>query len=300
MKNTPQSSRKPNSFTHFIGIDWSGAKGKRHKGIAIAVCEAGNGSPTVVNPPSGEKYWSRSEIADWIRAGCGLGSDAKVLMGIDAAFGVPFCDEGCYFPGREFPDTASELWREIASHCIDEVDLFSGAFVDQFSEYFQQHGGRKGKRYNRRMRRTEAICIETGAGPCESVFNLVGASQVGKSALSTMHMLHLLKGTAEIAIWPFGLPDEASICLVEIYAALFAKLGGHKGKMRSLDELNSVLSKLNSQSYCGDLPKKIDDVTDALVTSVGLRFIAEEQRYWNPTELSPEARKTEGWIFGID
>ncbi|UTW56978.1 hypothetical protein KFE96_08855 [Kordiimonas sp. SCSIO 12603] len=295
----PQSLRKINSFTHFIGIDWSGAKGKRHKGIAIAICETGDSAPAIVEPSFGERYWSRKEITDWIKAGCGLPTEAKILIGIDAAFGMPFDDENAYFPGRKFPETVPELWQEIASCCVEEVDLFSGAFVEEYSEYFQQHGGRKGKCYSRRMRRTESICIETGAGPCESVFNLIGASQVGKSALSTMHMLHLLQECSDTAVWPFDEPNTARICLVEIYAALFAKLGGHKGKMRSSRELNIALQGLNSKAYQGELPKKIDDVTDALVTSAGLRDIANSKQYWQPAYLVPKIRKTEGWIFGI-
>ena len=31
-------------FERFAAIDWSGAKGKRHKGIAVAVCAAGDNS----------------------------------------------------------------------------------------------------------------------------------------------------------------------------------------------------------------------------------------------------------------
>ena len=30
-------------FRHFAAIDWSGAAGERHKGIAVAICPAGGG-----------------------------------------------------------------------------------------------------------------------------------------------------------------------------------------------------------------------------------------------------------------
>ncbi len=297
----PQPQKNNPHFTHFIGIDWSGAKGSRHKGLVVAICEAGNKTPSLVAPVSGHASWSRQELADWIKGGCGLECESKALIGIDAAFSIPFMDAGAYFPESEFVrTTAQDLWREIAETSQYEVDLFAGDFINRFAQHFQQVGGMKGKQYKRRMRHTETICIETGAGPCESIFNLVGASQVGKSALSTMNMLQQLRSNEDIIIWPFAAPDTGSLCLVEIYAALFAKLGGHKGKMKDSDTLNRVLQNLGSKPYLEKLPRKADDVTDALVTAGGLRKIANERKYWKPKELSSMVRRTEGWIFGIE
>ena len=44
-------------FERFAAIDWSGAKGKRHKGIAIAVAEAGDKAPRLIERT---QVWSRS------------------------------------------------------------------------------------------------------------------------------------------------------------------------------------------------------------------------------------------------
>ncbi|MBL4837674.1 MAG: hypothetical protein JKY34_08845, partial [Kordiimonadaceae bacterium] len=63
-------------FTHFVGIDWSGARGKRHAGLSVALCDAGKGHIKLVLPPDGKKRWSREGIADWIASGCGLPEDA--------------------------------------------------------------------------------------------------------------------------------------------------------------------------------------------------------------------------------
>ena len=52
-------------FTRFAAIDWSGAKGTRHPGIAVALCEAGDAAPRLVPPPS--RAWSRHEVLDWVR-----------------------------------------------------------------------------------------------------------------------------------------------------------------------------------------------------------------------------------------
>jgi hypothetical protein len=40
-------------FTRFACADWSGAKGSRHPGIALAVCEVGNEAPRLVPAPFG-------------------------------------------------------------------------------------------------------------------------------------------------------------------------------------------------------------------------------------------------------
>ena len=35
-------------FVSYVAIDWSGAKGRRHKGIAVAICDAGDAAPRLV------------------------------------------------------------------------------------------------------------------------------------------------------------------------------------------------------------------------------------------------------------
>ncbi len=291
-------------FTHFIGIDWSGAKySKRNKvpNIEIAVCMMGDNTPELVTPPLGDKNWSRREVSDWIAGGLGLDDSARALIGIDAAFGFPNLDKGRYFPGtKTVVADVKSLWALIAKVCSGAEDYFGGPFADEYADHFQQIGGRKGKHYERRMRLTEALCIERKIGPCESVFNLVGASQVGKSAISTICMLHDLNVCPDVSIWPFDETENTNICLVEIYAALFAKLGGHKGKVRDIDTLNTVLKGLWAKPYYTRNFTLNDNQTDAMITSAGLRYISDKQEYWHPLKLSPTVRATEGWIFGIE
>ena len=43
------------AFDQYVGIDWSGAVG-RYDGIAIAVCDAGDGTPSLVPPPGGRRW----------------------------------------------------------------------------------------------------------------------------------------------------------------------------------------------------------------------------------------------------
>jgi hypothetical protein len=53
-------------FARFAAIDWSGAKGARHKGIAVAICGIGQDAPELVEAPGG--IWSRQAVADWLIA----------------------------------------------------------------------------------------------------------------------------------------------------------------------------------------------------------------------------------------
>lgn len=286
-------------FTHFIGIDWSGAKGRRHPGLAVAVADRAGAAAKVVAPPSGGRSWSRQEIADWIAGGMALPRDARALVGIDSAFSLPFVDKNSFLPGADLPDSAQTLWPFVDHACRDADDLFAGPFVDTHKDHYHRTGA-KGARYERRLRATEVQAINSGAGPCESVFHLIGPSQVGLSGLSTVRMLAQLGRLSDLSVWPYE-PPEASIVLVEIYAAAFAKLGGHRGKIRDLDDLNTVLSALGVQPMAAmpDTARGGEHAADAIVTAAGLRAIAHERKYWHPDGLSTKVRRTEGWIFGI-
>lgn len=298
-------------FSHFIGIDWTGAAGKRHPGLKIAICEVGDGAPRLVSPPDGSRHWARQQCAHWISNGFDLPADASCLVGIDAAFGYPFAEAGGYLRGDSKAQSAPELWAEIANTCTGSEDLFGGPFVERHERHYRYQRYNADRRafdtivdkefFEPLLRVPEQICIEKKYGPCESVFNLIGASQVGKSALSTMNMLQQLAGHPDIAIWPFEEDNEAPTVLVEIYAAIFSKLGGGKGKVRDIEALNQTLAGLGSLPYQADLPtgSTVDDVTDAIMTAAGLRAIAHERKYWHPEMLSPMVRSTEGWIFGI-
>ncbi|WP_417463315.1 hypothetical protein [Kordiimonas sp.] len=290
-------------FTQFIGIDWTGAKGSRHSGLAVASCIPGDGAPVRVKPPSGKRRWSRHELASWLAGGIGRRAGERVLVGIDSSFGMPFVDEGAYLPANDSStacgDDVADLWRAVANHAPEVADFYAGAFVEQYADHYLR-GAVRGPLYRRRMRVAEILAVATGAGPCESAFHLVGPSQVGLSGLSTMAMLHHIKDHSHIAIWPFDNCATAPVVVVEIYAALFAALGGHRGKIRDAAALKSILLNLQT-SRMPRLGLDFDDhIADACVTAAALRLIGLERKYWNPLSLSAKVRRTEGWIFGVE
>jgi len=286
------------TFTHFVGIDWSGAKGSRHPGIAVAVCGEGNAAPNLIGPPSGRVVWSRQECVDWIAGGCGLPNGAQGLVGMDSAFSMPFMDKGFYLNDELSAQHALELWQEVESICQHDTDLYGGAFVEAYQDHYLQTGTR-GAHYQRRMRVTETCAVDSGAGPCESVFHLIGPSQVGLAGLSTVRMLAQISVNSSIAVWPYDEGATASIVLAEIYAAAFAALGGHRGKVRDRTSLNKILSSLDSKPFRKRNVTLTDHVCDALVTSAALRLISGDRKYWHPDALSTKVRETEGWVLGI-
>ncbi|UYH55249.1 hypothetical protein N6L26_01380 [Qipengyuania sp. SS22] len=287
-------------FSHFLAIDWSGAKGPVQKGIALALADAAGGPPVLVKRGRG---WSRVDVLALLRED--LPNDT--LVGMDLGIALPFADCGAYFPGRDvlLPDARS-LWALIDDICAGDPHLGAQSFVDhpEFAPYFRNgsdtgvHFGCDGAAHGRgRFRVTEQAQAEMGCKPYSN-FNLVGAAQVGKSSLTGMRVLHQLRG--RLPVWPIDpLPARGS-ALVEIYTSLAALEGGRsasKAKMRSHEDLNAALAHLGSPGVGGHGP--IDDhSSDALLTAAWLRHVAQDGARWSPAGLTPGIARTEGWTFG--
>ena len=282
-------------FSRFACIDWSGAKGPRQKGIAVAACDEGNVAPALIGEPG---RWSRTGVLEWLLAEA---REARgLLVGIDFSASFPFHEDDGYFPGwKHTPRSARALWRFVDTICADEPDLGATAFVDhgEASAFFRRSGGRTGERFGTgagRMRRVEA---RTRPGPA-SCFNLVGAKQVGKSSLTGMRMLHRLAG--RVPIWPFDdIPAQGPL-IVEIYTSLAAVEAGrphNRTKMLDPHSLDTALAHLGSRPH-SPLPAYDDHSTDALLTAAWLRRAAPRPDLWRPDGLD-EVRHTEGWTFGV-
>ena len=285
-----------NRFAHFVAIDWSGAAGERHKGIALAQCATGNAAPALVRP--GHR-WSRQEVLDWLLHH--LPPDS--LVGMDLGQSLPFADCGAFFPGWDAsPADARTLWAMVDTLCADEPHLGANRFVDaaEPSRHFRRHGGRCGDRFpagRGRLRVTERAQEAMGCKPYSN-FNLVGAAQVGKSSLSGMRVLHRLGG--QIAVWPIDpLPAQGSV-VCEIYTTIAAMAAGRpasRSKIRDGASLDHALATLGSSPF--GHPGAIDDhQSDALVTAAWLRTVANIPALWQPAALTPEIARTEGWTFG--
>lgn len=279
-------------FDHFVAIDWSGAKGTRHKSIAVAQCWVGDQPPQLVCGNAGG-LWSRMGVRDWLSAMAARGE--RTLIGMDAGFSLAFGDHG-FFPGAtDSPADARALWAQIEAWADDD-DLGGHGYIDRRREWFWA-GVRDGPRHLRaRFRRTEQVYRAAGLGQPTSNFVLMGPAQVGKASLSAMRLLAQLP---QIPVWPFDDRPVQGPLMVEIYCQAFARMGGERGKIRRLDRLNNALFGLRSAAmptaFSADFT---DHVSDALITAAGMRAIADDPRYWHPVHLS-EVAATEGWTFGV-
>ena len=288
-------------FRHFAAIDWSGAAGERHRGLAIALCPADGEAPQLVRP--GHR-WSRAEVLDWLLDDM----PPDTLVGLDLGISLPFADCGAFFPGwSASPPDAKALWALVEATCRDDPHLAATSFVDHLeaSRYFRRHGGREGAQFHHRdaghrqgrFRVTERAQAAMGCKPYSN-FNLVGAAQVGKSSLTGMRVLHRL--AARLPVWPVDpLPERGSV-VVEIYTAIAAIAAGRtaaQSKMRSVEQLNGALAALGSPAIAGAGPLD-DHSADALLTAAWLRANARRDDLWHPAALTRELARTEGWTFG--
>lgn len=283
-------------FRHFAAIDWSGAAGERHRGIAVALCPGGSAAPVLVRP--GHR-WSRAEVLDWLLAEM----PDDTLVGMDLGISLAFHDRGAFFPGwAESPAEAKALWALVDELCADDPHLAVTSFVDhaEAARHFRRHGQREGDLFGGgqgRFRQTELAQARQGCKPYSN-FNLVGAAQVGKASLSGMRLLHRLAG--RLPVWPVDpLPASGSV-LVEIYTTIAAIAAGRtaaRSKMRSVEELNHALAALGSASVPG--AGGIDDhSSDALLAAAWLRRAAHREALWRPAGLTAQIARTEGWTFG--
>lgn len=289
-------------FAHFLAVDWSGAKGARQKGIAVAVARGNGGPPVLITPPD-PKGWARSEVLALL---CDLA--APTLVGLDLGISLPYADAGAFFPGWDAsPPDARGLWALIDTLCAGDPNFEAGGFVThpQAARYFRHGAGQQGDRFllpgaatrEGRFRLAEAAQRQQGVRPVSN-FNLVGAAQVGKSSLTGMRMLHRLAG--RLPVWPVDpLPAEGSV-ITEIYTSMAARLGGVTGtatKIRSYEALNHALDVLDSPPVSGSGPIG-DHASDALLTAAWLRKVHGQRDLWHPPALTQDIARTEGWTFG--
>ena len=279
-------------FSAYVAIDWSGAKGKRHKGIAIAEAR-GDAAPRLVRPGH---LWSREEVATWL-----LERAAKepTLFGFDFSFAPPIVEKGEYLLGEpDVPRAAKAFWDYVDRLCDDD-DLGAASFLETAHRkhfYFGIADGVKADFV--RFRQCDARLNAQGGRKTASAYDAIGAAQVAKASFSGMRLLHRLSG--KVAIWPMDeLPKQGS-AVVEIYTRIYLRRAGMSGtKLRSRADLNRALKGLGSP------PARLrfepnDHQTDALVTAAGMRALArEEPSAFSPEGLTAEIARSEGWTFGV-
>jgi hypothetical protein len=278
-------------FNRFAAIDWSGAKGRRHKGIAVAVCEAGDAPPRLVER---EKPWSRIEVLRWLLE---TAAEAPTLYGFDFSYAPPMMERGAYLPGDAVPEEAKGFWAYVDMLCEDE-DLGAASFLEEHHRrhfYFGAADGTKKDFLHHRV--CEHAFNAMGGGKASTLYDAIGAAQVAKASYAGMRLLNRLGG--KVPVWPMDpLPEQGSL-VVEIYTRVFIRLAGLSGrKVRTGHGVDEALLGLGSRPARLDHDPN-DHETDVLISAAGLRAIADQPRYWSPSALTPKIARSEGWTFGV-
>lgn len=278
-------------FTRCVAIDWSGAKGSRHKGIAIA--EAREGSPPRLVRP--DHVWSRTEVLDWLVQ---ESAQDPTLFGFDFSFAPPFVERSAYLPGEaQVPTRARDFWAYVDYHAPD-LDLGAASFLEQVHRphfYFGRADGTKADYMH--FRQCEQRFNAQGGRKAATVYDAIGAAQVAKASFSGMRLLHRLAG--QVPVWPMDRVRAGESAVVEIYTRIYIRKAGLSGaKIRSRAELNHALAALGCTPWRGRHPLT-DHQTDALITAAGMWMLLGEANAFTPGGLTPTIAATEGWTFGV-
>ncbi len=289
----PRRTLTPRHFTRFAAIDWSGAKGLRHPGIALAICESGPEAPVLVEPPRG--VWSRTDILHWLHER----AEDPLLVGFDFSFSAPFVERGAYLPGETDATDPRALWAYVDRHSTD-ADLGAASFLEaRRGRHFYLGAADGVKAHFLHYRRCEAHFNANGGGKASTVYDAIGAAQVAKASFAGMRLLHHLDPA--IPVWPFDPAPQHGPCVVEIYTTIAARAAGlRKGlsKVRDAAALDSALAAIGSAPHL-PMPRYTDHATDAILTAAWLRANATRDDLWNPPAMTRTIARTEGWTFGV-
>ncbi len=271
-------------FDCFVGIDWSGDKKEWQKGLKIARARPGSSAPKLISGRGPKGNWSRSEAVRWIED---LVGKERALIGFDFAFGFP-------------PSGLALDWEYVEELCCADLNFYGGRFFRTpncpHSCLVNSPWLARDKYNAGSLRATEYVATQTKGARPQSVFNAVGAAQVGPSSISGMRaLLHLRRRCVDkISIWPFdGLGDGRSV-VVEIFPRYFPLSRNLSPKLSDHAALNAALQAFGSVTV-GTAPAS-EDEGDALLSAAALRSLSANLAMF---ERASAYASTEGWIFGI-
>lgn len=286
-------------FTHFAALDWSGARGPRQRGIALAVA-SGTGAPELVRPGH---IWSRAEILTWLQDVAA--SSADMLVGFDFSAAFAFADCDAYFPEwSHSPADQPALWALVELLAAPDPYFEIGGFLahPEARRHFRHAQSDVGDLFTSgtgRLRIVEQHQRATRQAASVSNFNLIGAAQVGKASLAGMRLLHRLR--PRMPLWPLDPVPATGPLLVEIYTGVAARAAGvaaGRSKIRDGAALDTALAAFGSPPVGVHGPIS-DHASDALLTAAWLRAVADDAAPWSPLPLTDTLARTEGWTFGI-
>jgi hypothetical protein len=247
------------SDPRLIAVDWSGRSGDDQR-QAIWLAEVVGGQ--LVRLEDGR---TRTELVDLLLAEADR--DPNLIVGFDFAFSLP----AWYLQDRQL--TPHQLWALLADEALTPATRRYGLarWMNSpelpFWTTVQAHAQ---LRPEQEFRRTENDMRLPGTQP-KSVFQLVGAGQVGRGSLYGMPALHRLAG-AGFRIWPFDPPGSPLV--VEIYPRVLT------GPVRknSPSERERYLEAVPMPADLRRLAAASEDAFDAAISAVVMAAGVEELR----------------------
>ena len=303
-------------FRKFVAIDWSGAAEPIRDRDPIQVAEyvPATGSVGLVPPLHGDR-WTRAGVVEYVQQTVNDVGEGPVMIGFDFAFAYPYCDQDNgnrlgYFPGAVAPpQTPRALWAAVEEWCHEIGNYYGAPFFrdddpsSPYKEYYHYQYF-TGDHFRPRFRITDNAAAGLAGRNPNSVFNCIGAADVGTGSVAGMRVLHEFLARVQdgrvvvpISIWPFdanGAPAQSAV--VEIYPRVFLNHAAGGGNQPAADNLRALCAHFGAglQNPPGD---PTNDQRDALVSAAGMGWFTQQgQVAW---QVPACAAEYEGWIFGV-
>lgn len=239
-----------------VAVDWSGRAGEDQR-RALWVAETVDGE--LVRLENGR---TRVEVIDSLIADAER--DADLIVGFDFAFSFP----AWYV--RQLGLTPHELWAAVAREALTPAMQRVGlsAWINAPHRPFWSKDKVLALRPDQEFRRTDDAVRFAGAQP-KSLFQLVGAGQVGRGSLYGMQALDRLAAHG-FRIWPFD-PPRMPVA-VEIYPRVFM------GSVTKSDQTERAqfLKDLPIPATLREIAAGNEDAFDAAVSAVAMAAAVEE------------------------
>ncbi|HKQ00184.1 MAG TPA: hypothetical protein VJ735_07610 [Actinomycetes bacterium] len=242
-----------------LAVDWSGRSGRDQRRF-LWLAEAVDGE--LVRLEGGR---TRAELVELLIAEADR--DPDLVVGMDFAFSLP----AWYLRERRL--TPQQVWALLADEALTptmrQLGLARWMNRPELPFWVTRESHAK-LAPAQRLRRTEQEVRGTGVQP-KSVFQLVGAGQVGRGSLYGMGALHRLAG-AGFRVWPFDPP--ALPLVVEIFPRV---LTGPVRKSSPI-ERERYLGAVPMRPEHGRLAAASEDAFDAAISALVMAARVEELR----------------------
>lgn len=298
-------------FQRFVGIDWSGAASTGGQRVYVAEAHRAGGRITVHSVVRArdraavEAFLGGAELepaaswADWPRPDPPHGRTRR-LVGLDFAFGFP--------PGFQHPRAGADWtweqlgeWADSLAPSGDASALPVRKAIEADPALAAQFVLGAGDRAPEGSLRTTDLVLNGGRP--ESVFHLIGPSQVGIGSITGIAMLHRLRARDPgFAVWPLDPPARSSsarVVAVEAWPRMWLGRGVRKNELpervEAVDRWAHQGVFFRTQAEQAALSS--GDALDAVAAALGAARAADGLPAIR--ELPGEVRR-EGWIAGAE